>query len=168
MVFFHFYIELKSFISGQDLCPINWDSNGDYCYRFNVHPSQGVPWQTARSACRAYKGADLASILTEEEHTYILNRLTGFTNVGLTWIGFNDIAIKGSYVWSDGSPVKYTNWAVGAPLPGFLKVPGCVVINPSRQGGNWSNRQCSSNKPYVCKRKRGTKRAKVSHEVLEF
>ena len=31
------------------------------------------------------------------------------------WIGFNDILTEMNFMWSDGSPVRYTNWAENEP-----------------------------------------------------
>ena len=31
------------------------------------------------------------------------------------WIGLNDILTQMDFMWSDGSPVRYTNWAENEP-----------------------------------------------------
>ena len=31
------------------------------------------------------------------------------------WIGLNELSTTAGYVWSDGSPVGYTNWRSGQP-----------------------------------------------------
>jgi hypothetical protein len=31
------------------------------------------------------------------------------------WIGFSDLALEGTWVWSSGEPVTYTNWSSGEP-----------------------------------------------------
>ncbi|CAB4006855.1 brevican core, partial [Paramuricea clavata] len=61
-----------------------------------------VNFHDAMKFCRAEKG-DLASISSEEEQRYL--HKTFWENTGLfKWVGLNDIAEDGVYVWTDGSP----------------------------------------------------------------
>lgn len=66
-------------------------------------------------------GGHLASITSQEEHDFIFqngvsdpsieenNRTQGY------WIGLNDEAVEGTFVWSINEPVTFTNWEEGQP-----------------------------------------------------
>ena len=71
-----------------------------------------LSWDDARSACQA-SGGDLASIHSAEENAYAYGLTAGVS----TWLGLNDVAVDGNFVWSDGSAVDYLNWSglPGAP-----------------------------------------------------
>ena len=56
-------------------------------------------------------GYHLASIGSAAEESFVASLVPEQQ----AWIGFNDIADEGSFVWSDGSPVTYSNWAGGEP-----------------------------------------------------
>ncbi len=61
-------------------------------------------------------GGHLATVRNEEENIFIYNevqRLNGA--VRRAWIGLTDVAQQGTYVWTSGEPVTYTNWAAGEP-----------------------------------------------------
>lgn len=61
-------------------------------------------------------GGHLATIGNQAEQGWVDGMFGGFggTNRYL-WIGFNDVATEGSFVWSSGEPVTFTNWAPGEP-----------------------------------------------------
>lgn len=71
----------------------------------------GITWGDAHAACQS-AGSELASI-----HTAAMNdaALSISAANGACWIGFNDQAQEGSWVWSDGSGVNYMNWEPGEP-----------------------------------------------------
>ncbi len=56
-------------------------------------------------------GYNLASLGDSNEENFVSN-LVPEQNA---WIGYNDILVEASFVWSDGSPVTYFNWAAGEP-----------------------------------------------------
>ena len=72
-------------------------------------------WSLAEADAQA-RGGHLVSINSAEENAFVLAQ---FGNLGGTdrrlWIGFSDTAVEGSFAWSDGSPVTYTNWNAGEP-----------------------------------------------------
>ena len=76
----------------------------------------------ADSCQETYDGGDLASIHSEDENREALRACievaadgdaelqTGVALGHFCWIGFNDAAREGTFVWSDGSESDYTNW----------------------------------------------------------
>lgn len=63
-------------------------------------------------------------------------QLTGLRSL---WIGLNDVEREGTFVWSSGAPVTYTNWAPGEPAGGRLdeNYVGMVVDPGFATPGQW-------------------------------
>lgn len=56
----------------------------------------------------------------------------------------------GSYSWTDGWPVFFTEWGPGEPTN--VKDEGCVTMHASRAfHGTWNDTKCDLEKPYICK-----------------
>ncbi|MFH4968381.1 LamG-like jellyroll fold domain-containing protein [Gaetbulibacter sp. M240] len=72
-------------------------------------------WTTANNAATT-AGGHLAAISSAEENDFIRQALNsnGFSTARV-WIGFNDVANEGTFVWTNGEPVVYTNWNTGEP-----------------------------------------------------
>ena len=91
-----------------------------------ARPSAATPvehWQLNRATGHFYKqvgpltweaaeayavsvGGHLATVNDQAEQDWLA---ATFTQPNL-WIGFNDRAVEGKWVWSSGEPVTYTNW----------------------------------------------------------
>ncbi|WAR26359.1 MRC1-like protein, partial [Mya arenaria] len=78
-------------------CEPGWYNYGSSCYM--VETTATSTWQTARDNCAAL-GAHLAVITDAAENSFIVNLLTSL-NIGFPvfWLGGNDIAVEGTYVW---------------------------------------------------------------------
>ena len=64
-----------------------------------------------------------------------------------TFIGLNDIANEGVYVWHEGGhAVGYTNWAVDEPAVDSTK--RCVSV--SNTDGTWKKEDCGSSLEGLC------------------
>ncbi|OGK80658.1 MAG: hypothetical protein A2X52_05425 [Candidatus Rokubacteria bacterium GWC2_70_16] len=70
-----------------------------------------APWADAEAAAVAL-GGHLVTINDAAEQAWLVATFGGSPDL---WIGFNDIASEGSWVWVSGEPSAYTNWAVGEP-----------------------------------------------------
>ena len=83
----------------------------------------------------------LASVTSLEQQRAVAHQAAG-TRV---WIGLNDIAEEGNWVWSDGEPVDfdaYTNWIAGDPNGG----EGANGVNIFGASSQWADD--AETKPY--------------------
>lgn len=71
----------------------------------------GSTWFDAEAAARAW-GGHLVTIGDVLENAFVQSAFSSYGNV---WIGLSDEAQHGSYVWSSGDPLTYTNWSSGQP-----------------------------------------------------
>ena len=76
-------------------------------YYCSINPAT---WFQAEAACLA-NGGHLASINNGGENNFLANVLTNQT----AWIGLNDYYNEGTFTWSNGDPVTYTNWYAAQP-----------------------------------------------------
>jgi len=87
-------------------------------------------------------GGHLATVNDASEATW-LGETFGSSGVGIDknlWIGFNDVAVEGSFEWSSGEPITYTNWALGEPnnadgVEHFVN----MVFFAASQPGKWND-----------------------------
>ncbi len=70
----------------------------------------GRTWANANAEAMA-AGAHLASITSAEENNFVTTTTSGLR----TWIGLNDVATEGTFVWTSGEAVTYTNWEATEP-----------------------------------------------------
>ena len=86
-----------------------------YIRTYNGHgytiSDTALNWYDAETQARAL-GGHLVSLDDALENGWVY---TNFNSFGTFWIGLNDEARKGTYVWSSGEPVIYTNWDAGQP-----------------------------------------------------
>jgi hypothetical protein len=73
--------------------------------------SPPASWQDAR-ALAACAGGYLATINDAAENQWLLDTLLAASPA---WIGWNDAAAEGVFVWDNGEPANYVNWDDGEP-----------------------------------------------------
>ena len=61
-------------------------------------------------------GGDLVTINDASENVWVNSTFSNFGDTPRSlWIGFNDVASEGNWVWASGETVSYTNWWSGQP-----------------------------------------------------
>jgi spore coat protein CotH len=104
-----------------------------------------VTWEQARQAC-LLDGKELASLHSIEAFENLSIAMMDRIGVEMSWIGLNDRASEGSFVWSDGSPLDFENWGPESPKP-WGEEQDCVV---SAFFG-WMDVECEQEHGYICK-----------------
>ena len=87
-------------------------------------------------------GGHLTAINTQQEHDFLWSTWGGNRGTGLgLWIGLTDRAAEGTWVWMNGDPVTFTNWASGEPNNGTGRYLEDFVNMDSRfsTSGKWND-----------------------------
>ncbi len=102
-----------------------------------------LSFANADAACVGF-GARLA-ILSNAQRDAAAKALIGTSNV---FIGFTDQATENTFVWVDGTPVTFTNFAADEPnnANGTFE-EDCAMYDGTR--GGWDDRPCSNAVPNI-------------------
>jgi len=98
-------------------------------------------WENAKKDCEQ-RGLQLAYIGSAAEN----EALRSLTTRSL-WIGANDLATEGQWVWVDGSPATYTLWNNGEPNNSGGNEHCCQYYT----SGLWNDANCANSNAYACR-----------------
>ncbi|KAK2888177.1 uncharacterized protein [Channa argus] len=127
----------------QSPCPAGYISWYHNCYKL---VEESATWDEAQAAC-VKQGGNLASIDMSYDQAFVAGVV--LHGKGDAWIGLKR-KDDGSYAWTDGWPVFFTEWGPGEPTN--YKNEGCVSMHASRVfHGTWNDTKCDLNKHYICK-----------------
>ncbi|MFO0972020.1 MAG: LamG-like jellyroll fold domain-containing protein [Phycisphaerae bacterium] len=76
--------------------------------------SAPLTWTNAEAVAVSL-GGHLATVRSAAENQWLLNFVLANSSADRAWIGFNDVATEGYFVWTSGEPAIYTNWYPGEP-----------------------------------------------------
>ena len=123
-----------------------WSSYNGHCYKWFAGTKN---WSDARTHCQTF-GGDLASVADAAENSFVHSLADDST---ASWTGFNDQASEGSWKWSDGTAVTYTNWNGGEPNnSGNEDCMHLYKYAGQSSSGRWNDANCGSGYPYTCER----------------
>ncbi|MBK7644314.1 MAG: hypothetical protein IPJ19_14935 [Planctomycetes bacterium] len=99
-------IDIESAILVSATSPVN-----GHTYRL-LPPSS---WMTGENA-GVLMGGHLATVRSQAEQDWITQTFHNYqgTDIDL-WIGFNDAAVEGTWVWASGETPSYSDWDLGEP-----------------------------------------------------
>eukprot|EP01051_Picozoa_sp_SAG22_P025270 SAG22_NODE_7406_length_742_cov_36.537455_1_plen_210_part_10 len=101
-------------------CASGWTFADDACFKlFGDGVLVGEPplsWADAEEACQEMGSqTHLASVTSAKKQAAVAHLVLTGATTGAVWIGLNDMAEEGSFVWSDDEPLEYSNFALGNP-----------------------------------------------------
>jgi large repetitive protein len=126
------------------LCPCDVDEYGGHVY---MYCATAASWTTARTTCLTY-GYDLTAVNDAAEDAHV-NAQAYLRYGGKWWGGFNDRATEGTWVWSNGDAVAYTNWAAGEPNDSGGN-EDCMQFGRYYPAYTWNDEPCTSSFRSVC------------------
>ena len=110
-----------------------WNGN---CYWISTETK---PWADASADCQSRGGGWLTTITSDAENIYLYSSRQA--KGGFCFIGYNDIANEGAFVWQVGGN-GYTKWNDGEPNSSNGN-EDCVVFNFAGLPG-WIDDNCSN------------------------
>lgn len=128
-------------------CAKGWIPFGSKCYLFSSNTSR-LKFDDASRHCEG-EGATLVTIPSEREQKFLLSRLSdATTNV---WIGITRRPDR-SLGWTDGTPLRYTNWIWGQPnLNGGSTVE---ILTGTIHVGHWNQAPRNKLRQHICEKQR--------------
>jgi hypothetical protein len=133
-------------------CDFGWTFADDACFKLFGDGVLGQPlgWADAEEAClQMGSNTHLASVTSEEQQVAVAMWLLARVESGEVWIGLNDLAEEGSFVWSDDEPLGYSNWRRGEPNDGYDGEDAAQM----NTDGTWNDRGHNAALPYICAKK---------------
>ena len=120
-----------------------WQGFNKYCYKLTQDLKT---WNNAMTDCVAI-GSNLVTIHSEEEQDFVWSIIP--VNVDI-WMGGNDIATEGDWVWEDGKPWGvYTKWHPGEPNDANY-AEDCLTMYQAH--GMWNDLDCDWQLSSICKK----------------
>lgn len=114
--------------------------DGKYC----LDPSPQTH-ASAKRNCAVY-GGTLAGPLGEADQELLKKALVARFAPRRFWIGLNDVAEEGNFVWSSGGHLGHLDWAPGEPND--YSKEDCVEVYADTW--TWNDFDCAAAKAFVC------------------
>ncbi|XP_044862469.1 macrophage mannose receptor 1-like [Mauremys mutica] len=138
-------------------CPQGWESSAYSsscfkCFCKNTQ-QQKKTWFEARDFCREI-GGDLATIQSKKENRIIKTAIKkGGSSYSTYWTGIFSLNPDEGFAWSDGSPVRYTDW--GERSRNREGDKDCGVISGYSFALHWEHASCEMLHDWICQIKKG-------------
>ncbi|XP_063963415.1 uncharacterized protein LOC129273234 [Lytechinus pictus] len=124
---YHLYVRIMDRVEDPytevSSCSDGWTEYGSNCY---LPVLTSLSWLDAETACQG-EGGHLAVPDNEDEYNFMRRSLRWSQSDSSTiWLGYNDIAVEGTWVDAEGNTPSYAPWKSGEPN-GDISENGAVM-----------------------------------------
>jgi hypothetical protein len=138
--------DCNGIIDDGDACPCSQRRREGSVYLFCT---SGKNFADAETACMR-RGYHLATIEDTGEAVWLFENAREDASMRQWWVGYNDVATEGSFVWTSGATSAFTDWLEGEPSnSGGGGGEDCVELNLRNDPG-WNDSICSESNYFVC------------------
>ncbi|XP_061546210.1 galactose-specific lectin nattectin-like [Phycodurus eques] len=124
-------------------CPPGWTQLDDRCIIFQ---NEALNFQLSEIVCNIL-GGNLVSIHNDLENEVVRHViLAGAGSFQRSWIGLHDRVVDGNFLWTDGSPFDFNDWANNRPRVDTNQ--DCAEINFRDEP--WSDLGCGARRSFEC------------------
>ena len=110
-----------------------------------------MPWETARYTCACSNSAELASVSSTAENTFLYSVAGSSEN---TWIGGHDRLTEGTFAWSNGEAwddtIAKALWNTNQPNNAGDSGQDCLSIKLTN--GAWDDVICTKEQQFLCEK----------------
>ena len=135
------FFTCSSFVGGVGgECVVDWYEGHTYLFC-----DTDMDFWDAQDMCRDL-GFELTALSDVAEEIWVSDRAASIR--GGSWsVGFTDQDEEGTFAWTTGEPVEYTDWAAGEPND-YGTGEDCTEILWS--GYAWNDYDCDDWRPFIC------------------
>ncbi|CAH1796584.1 unnamed protein product [Owenia fusiformis] len=129
----------------------DWKSYNGKCYYVGKGgDDETLSWFAADQFCHD-NGGYLASVHSDDDNNFIWG-LVKDSAIDKYFIGLNELDQDKGYVWTDGTPGDYLNWAPNEPNDAGGS-ERCVSMYV--RTAQWNDDHCTTERPFICMKKQG-------------
>eukprot|EP00241_Pyramimonas_parkeae_P011336 CAMPEP_0114254508 /NCGR_PEP_ID=MMETSP0058-20121206/17017_1 /TAXON_ID=36894 /ORGANISM="Pyramimonas parkeae, CCMP726" /LENGTH=200 /DNA_ID=CAMNT_0001368733 /DNA_START=65 /DNA_END=664 /DNA_ORIENTATION=- len=137
-------VRLYATLLASALCVVTLNANTfQYDGRAYYYIADLQTWADAELNCVSQYNGHLVSFYSATQMAAVYSGLGSPSDF---WIGFNDIATEGTWVWTDESPVSFTAWISGQPS----NSGGNEDCAHFHIGNEWNDNSCYRQMASVC------------------
>jgi hypothetical protein len=129
--------------NGTEVCSKETFGGHDYLFCEDARS-----WTGAKSSCENF-GYGLLTLNDSTEQNWV-HHMAGNISTQKWWMGLNDRASEGSFVWDSGQPVTYSNWYAGEPNNSVGGNEDCAQLNRFYPNNGWNDEPCELHFRYIC------------------
>nr|AZJ17288.1 C-type lectin-4 [Toxocara cati] len=136
-------------------CPPSWSPFSGHCYYVAVGSfifNQASDWCTQTNSRPVW--FDQSTVGTFGAELYFVNVLAASRGVQTYWLGLNKQF--GQWVWTNGSPMIFSNWRANEPDGCCFTNVTCTLVNYANPYGQWDDAGCGNvwrnPQGFICKK----------------